>query len=356
MQGILDFERKHKIPESWINYAIRHNSPNGYWQRLERGEIKMDADFFKGFTSDLHNKDAWKKFHTSFKNEKRKLKDVANSTQLGDQVSLKAEAADSKLTDDDRGARSSQSNPKPSNNAQNNERPSLSKIAKDTTIGDPVSLELEDVVESSSDKSKSNPTSAPKVTEPIATPSSSNSSLPPLPQIDGESLFWTMMSASRHPDPYIFPALETLSKQFPCPILGALSNTVIYPPDHPYSNPSRSSSSPNNDKSNAFFFNPRESFDVYIGSADVGMRKPARDIYELAIKRLDEFDRKQGGSGVKGEDIVFLDDIGENLKMGKSVGMRTIRVQLGKTWRAVKELEGVLGVELMDERTRRAKL
>ena len=59
---------------------------------------------------------------------------------------------------------------------------------------------------------------------------------------------------------------------------------------------------------------------------------------------------------MKGEDIVFLDDIGENLKMGKSVGMRTIRVQLGKTWRAGKELEGVLGVKLMDERTRRAKL
>lgn len=86
------------------------------------------------------------------------------------------------------------------------------------------------------------------------------------------------------------------------------------------------------------------------------MRKPARDIYELAIKRLDEFDRKKGGSGVKGEDIVFLDDIGENLKMGKIMGMRTIRVQLGKTWRAVKELEGTLGVGLMDERTRRAKL
>ena len=59
---------------------------------------------------------------------------------------------------------------------------------------------------------------------------------------------------------------------------------------------------------------------------------------------------------MRGEDIVFLDDIGENLKMGREVGMRTVRVMLGKTWRAVKELEGVLGVELMDEKTRRAKL
>lgn len=55
---------------------------------------------------------------------------------------------------------------------------------------------------------------------------------------------------------------------------------------------------------------------------------------------------------------MFLDDIGENLKMGREVGMRTVRVVLGRTWRAVKELEKVLGggVELMDERVRRAKL
>ena len=86
------------------------------------------------------------------------------------------------------------------------------------------------------------------------------------------------------------------------------------------------------------------------------MRKPARDIYELTLKKLDEYDRKKGGEGVKGEDVVFLDDIGENVKMGRQLGMRTIRVQLGKTWRAVKELEGALGVELMDEKTRRSKL
>lgn len=86
------------------------------------------------------------------------------------------------------------------------------------------------------------------------------------------------------------------------------------------------------------------------------MRKPARDIYLHTIQNLDAFDKKRGGSGVKGEDILFLDDIGENLKMGREVGMRTVRVLLGKTWRAVKELEGVVGVELMDEKTRRAKL
>lgn len=311
----------------------------------------MDADFFKGFTADLHNKNVWKEFHTNFRNEKKKLKDMANPTQLGDHVSLKAETADSHPTENDQGARSS------SGNNPNNERPSLSKLAKDTTIGDPVSLESEDVVESSG-KGKVKDDSAPK-SKVVSPSSSSNSepSFPPIPSIDGESLFWSMMSASRHPDPYIFPALERLLKQKDRPIIGALSNTVIYPPGHPWTRKDLSSYS-NSKVADTFLINPENYFDVYIASAKVGMRKPSRNIYDLAIQRLDDFDKQKGGKGIKPEDVVFLDDIGENLKTGREVGMRTIRVQLGKTWRAVKELEGVLGdgVDLMDEKTRRSKL
>lgn len=356
-QGIIDFERKNGLPADWVNYAIRYSSPNGYWQRLERGELKMDAEFFKGFTADLHNKNAWKEFHTSFRNEKKKLKDMANPTQLGDHVSLKAEIADSKPTDNDRGAQSSASKQKSSGNDPNNGRPSLSKLAKDTTIGDPVSMESEDVVESSA-KGKINEGSTPR--EKVVSPSSlsnSEASPPPIPSIDGEFLFWSMMSASRHPDPYVFPALERLSSQENRPIIGALSNTVIYPPGHPWSRKELSDSS-NPKVADAFLFNPKSYFDVYIASAEVGMRKPSRDIYDLAIQRLDEFDKQKSGKGVNPEDVVFLDDIGENLKMAREVGMKTIKVQLGKTWRAVKELEGILGqgVDLMDEKTRRAKL
>lgn len=96
------------------------------------------------------------------------------------------------------------------------------------------------------------------------------------------------------------------------------------------------------------------------------MRKPEPQIYELAIQRLDAFDREQrGGKGITSGDVLFLDDIGENLKAAATVkdgkdgeGMRTLKVTRGKTWRAVKELERLLGggVELMDEKTRRAKL
>ena len=356
-QGIIDFERKNGIPTDWVNYAIRHSSPNGYWQRLERGEIRLDAEFFKGFTADLHNKSAWKEFHTSFRNEKKKLKDIANPTQLGDHVSLKAETADSKPADIDRGAHTSDFKPKSSVSDRNNGKPSLSKLAKDTTIGDPISMESEDVVESS-DKSKNNGDSPPKAQ--LTSPSSSTNSDPslsPIPSIDGESLFWSMMSASRHPDPYIFPALQRLSSQKNRPIIGALSNTVVYPADHPWSRKEHSLSS-DPKVADTFLVNPQSYFDVYIASAEVGMRKPSREIYDLAIHRLNEFDKRKGGKGINPEDVIFLDDIGENLKMGREVGMKTIRVQLGKTWRAVKELETVLGdgVNLMDEKTRKAKL
>ena len=318
----------------------------------------MDASFFKGFTADLQNESAWKEFHGSFRSEKKKLKHTANPTQLGDHVSLKAESVDSKPTDNDRGTQSSASQQIYPGNDPEPGRPSLSKLAKDTTIGDPVSMESEDVVESSvSGKTTEKPTAGARA----KSPSSSNNtepSLPPIPSIDGESLFWSMMSASRHPDPYVFPALERLSSWDSRPILGALSNTVIYPPDHPWSRKKLAPPSSNSTVTDAFFFDPSKYFDVYIASAEVGMRKPARDIYDLAIQRLDEFDKQKGGQGIKPEDVVFLDDIGENLKMGREVGMNTIRVQLGKTWRAVKELEKLLGedVVLMDEKTRRSKL
>lgn len=323
----------------------------------------MDDEFFKGFNADLQNKDLWQEYHMSFRNSKKKLKDLANPTQLGDPVSLKAEATNSSPTDQDKGAQPT------SIESRKADRPSLSKLAKDTTIGDPVSLESEEVVnpvEGTNNSSPFSPQSADPndqpasehVVAPSQSPSSSESPpLPSLPPIDATALFWSMMSASRHPNPDIFPALQKLKTLSPRFIIGALTNTVIYPPGHPWGQetPPTNQSTDSADTS-AHFFKPKELFDVYIASAEVGMRKPQREIHELAVRRLDEFDRKRGGEGVKADDVLFLDDIGENLKMAREVGMRTIRVQLGKSWRAVKELEKEAGVELMDEKTRRAKL
>ena len=85
-------------------------------------------------------------------------------------------------------------------------------------------------------------------------------------------------------------------------------------------------------------------------AAHVGMRKPAEDIYRYCIVRLHEFVKTKGyGDGVKPEDIVFLDDIGTNLRTAKKLGMRTIKVTLGSVNQAVKELEQVTGLDLSDK-------
>ncbi|KAL9121050.1 MAG: hypothetical protein Q9187_002394 [Circinaria calcarea] len=358
MQAITDYENKHGIPTNWINYAISHSAPNGYWQRLERGEIKMDADFFKGFSADLHNAEAWKDYNITFRSGKKKLKNIANPTQLGDHVSLKAEATDSEPTDQDRGAQSSPASSSTgkdtsSENGNNQKAPKkLKDLAKEnpSMLGDPVSLKAETAdsaptkddrgAQSNADQSSSGGTGNSTHTKPST---SLASTIPPLPTIEAESLFWSMMKVSQEPDPYVYPALQALasSQKF---ILGALTNTVIFHPAHPYSLPS-----PLRTMLNSLF-------SVFVASAEVGLRKPDPKIYELALQKLDEFDRQKGGSGVKAGDVVFLDDIGQNLKPAQELGMQTVRVRLGKTWRAVKELEGLTGVELMDEKTRRAKL
>lgn len=297
------------------------------------------------------------------------MKDLANPSQLGDPVSLKAETSDSTPTDEDRGAASvtqTAGQPESGVRAGQREKPKASKVVKDTTIGDPVSLEAEEVVVSSQDQDqetaaaplqgKSSSDTQPAGTGDSPGPHSSQtttpqpslpSELPPIPTIDVSSLFWSMMAHSRHPDPYIFPALERLSSLPHKFIIGALSNTIPFPPSHPYHTPA---------------LDLHKHFSIFISSSEVGIRKPDRRIYELAIERLDAFNRERGGDGgrqqdiIKPSDVLFLDDIGENLKAARACGMRTLKVVRGKTWRAVKELERVMGLELMDEKVRRAKL
>ncbi|KAK3905139.1 HAD-like domain-containing protein [Staphylotrichum tortipilum] len=167
--------------------------------------------------------------------------------------------------------------------------------------------------------------------------------LPPLPQLDGEWLFFDMMSSARAPDPWMFPALKALKASGKY-IVAALSNTVIFPPDHEFSQ-------------GDFFDDPiRSVFDVFVSSAHVGLRKPDPRIYQLALQKVDEFARANAASergralgwadGVSAADIVFLDDIGENLKAASGAGFGTIRVPLGKAYEAVDKLEGVTELKL----------
>ena len=132
----------------------------------------------------------------------------------------------------------------------------------------------------------------------------------------------------------------------------ALSNDVRFPPDHEWNKPE--SKIPGNHRSAADL---KSLFDDYITSSNEGMRKPSKEIYELALQRLNRVAKGKGDDNrIQGHEVVFLDDIGENLKAAKDMGMQTIKVQLGKTFRAVKELEMILKMDLMDAKTRKAKL
>jgi FMN phosphatase YigB (HAD superfamily) len=135
----------------------------------------------------------------------------------------------------------------------------------------------------------------------------------------------------------MYPALLALKSSGKY-ILAALSNTVIFPPTHPYAN--------------AVGDLVRGIFDVFISSAHVGLRKPDPKIYELAVKEVDSYARKKGGEGVNAADILFLDDIGENLKAAKKAGFETVKVNLGRTFEAVDELERITGLKLAGDHPR----
>jgi putative hydrolase of the HAD superfamily len=75
-------------------------------------------------------------------------------------------------------------------------------------------------------------------------------------------------------------------------------------------------------------------FDVVVESATEGMRKPDPRIYELVCERL----------GLRPSEVVFLDDLGANLKPARALGMKTIKV--GDPGQALADLESTLGFRL----------
>ncbi|KAI0016540.1 HAD-like protein [Xylariomycetidae sp. FL0641] len=248
-QAILDYELSLGIPPGWINYSISKTSPNGWWHRLERGEVPLDDTFYAGFSSDLHDESRWRSFYS----------------------------------------------------AQQAKNPSL-----------------------------------PKET-------------PPVPSMDAKWLFNDMMNVSTAPDPWMYPALRKLheSGRF---ILAAISNTVIFPAGHPLYRAN-------------FFDDPvRSLFDVFVSSAHVGLRKPDPRMYQHTLREVDKYAKAHSDSekgralgwreGVKPEEVVFLDDIGENLKGGKKMGFRTVKVPLGKAYEAVDELEAITGLKLAGDHPR----
>lgn len=76
-------------------------------------------------------------------------------------------------------------------------------------------------------------------------------------------------------------------------------------------------------------------FHHIVESSKVGVRKPDPRFYEIACEL----------AGVAPDEVVFLDDLGVNLKPAKAMGMTTIKV--GDPTAALEELEQVVGFSLL---------
>lgn len=143
------------------------------------------------------------------------------------------------------------------------------------------------------------------------------------PLVDGEALFWRMMAKGQTRDPVVMGAVRRLRAAGIK--VGALTNDYRYPDGHPYLE--------GKDEL-------KREFDVWVSSAESGMRKPEEGFYREAMRQAGVEDGRQ---------VAFLDDIGVNLKAAAGLGWRTVKVSIGKSREAVKELEEVVGAKLLDE-------
>lgn len=79
----------------------------------------------------------------------------------------------------------------------------------------------------------------------------------------------------------------------------------------------------------------RGHFDIFVESSVEGLRKPDPAIYALACRRL----------GVSPAQVIFLDDIGGNLKPARALGMATIKVEDPHT--ALEALSALVELDLL---------
>ncbi|KAJ4305891.1 hypothetical protein N0V90_001424 [Kalmusia sp. IMI 367209] len=181
--------------------------------------------------------------------------------------------------------------------------------------------------------------------------------VPPVPRIDAKKLFWRMMRYSRRTDPWMYPALKRLRAEGEGRwVVGALSNTVDFPTGILDDEGVLFDKSVIHDGAPGVHAGDPTSvadwFDVYLSSAHIGVRKPDPRAYELAVRELSKISESRGLGKVEARDVLFLDDIGVNLKFARQVGLRTIKVVMGETREAVAGLEREVGLKLVDERSK----
>ncbi|CAE6492213.1 unnamed protein product [Rhizoctonia solani] len=181
-------------------------------------------------------------------------------------------------------------------------------------------------------------------------------SLPKSVKVDGRELFGKMMRSNAL-DPYILSAIHKLRESKKYRIV-ALTNNYSAQYERIRDTPPS--------KQGAHKFSPeaeleflgwgvatggpagpkiRALFDGFVDSSVVGSRKPEPGIYEYACK----------ANGVSPNEVVFLDDLGLNLKTAQKLGMKTMHVPIGGSRKAVEQLEQLLGMQLLDDENKTSK-
>jgi putative hydrolase of the HAD superfamily len=143
-------------------------------------------------------------------------------------------------------------------------------------------------------------------------------------EIDARRMMQRMTAASG-PRPEMLAAIARLREN--AFRVGALTNNWTHTEAH---TEARSEAS-GHDETRAI----KAHFDVFIESSVEGLRKPDPAIYRIACERLE----------TPPEAIVFLDDIGHNLKPARAMGMATIKVE--DPGPALDELARIVGLDLL---------
>ncbi|PWN53299.1 HAD-like protein [Violaceomyces palustris] len=178
--------------------------------------------------------------------------------------------------------------------------------------------------------------------------------LPDKLDVDGRELFGLMMQKSLTVDPLVANAIISLraSGRFK---VAALTNNFAPPTESSLqaqgqtgADKARASPSLEEELEHLGLGSARKNiesmFDFFIQSSVVGMRKPDPNFYRYTLNLLQ----------VKPSEVVFLDDIGINLKAAQAFGIKTIRVQPTSSIPALRELEKVTGIRLLPESSRKS--
>ena len=164
-------------------------------------------------------------------------------------------------------------------------------------------------------------------------------------ELDGvaKTLFGLMASAALRPRPPMLAAIGALRASEPGLVVAALTNN--------WRVPVRGRGSQPDTRAVMMQQLDQELFHFVIESASVGMRKPEPRIFELAIQKANEWMRTAAAGGPSGapvaalqaDQVLFLDDLGVNLKAAQKCGMATIKVtsDYGLALRQLSSLTGV---------------